>query len=141
MGGLRRRSSPSRCPKKETVRSATLLVSTIKLSSWIKRKMSCSNLLLSGAHIARILHPHIRYWLSTMHSIQLRKIRLLIDAEANHFPDRDIKGYPWIKLYPADRKNDPINYFGPEELEAMRDLIRDNGKHRAEIKLEEAAAQ
>jgi len=64
-----------------------------------------------------------------------------IDAEANYFPDRDVKGFPWFKFYPADRKESPIPYFGPRDLENMRDFIRDNGKHRASINLKEGTGE
>lgn len=54
-----------------------------------------------------------------------------MDAEANEFPDRDIRGFPWFKLYPADSKDSPLLYVGPRTPQAMAEFIRDNGTHHA----------
>ena len=58
-----------------------------------------------------------------------------IDAEANDFPDRDVRGFPWFKFFPADAKDSPILYFGPREIKDIAEFISDNGKHKAEIDL------
>jgi protein disulfide-isomerase A1 len=40
-----------------------------------------------------------------------------MDAEANDFPDRDIRGFPWFKLYPAGSKDSPVLYSGSGTVE------------------------
>ena len=56
-----------------------------------------------------------------------------MDAEANDFPDRDVRGFPCFKLYPAGSKDSPIIYGGSRTLEDWAKFIRDNGTHKAEL--------
>ena len=52
-----------------------------------------------------------------------------IDATANDTPD-EITGFPTIKLYPAGKKDSPINYEGDRTVEDMANFIRDSGSHK-----------
>ena len=54
-----------------------------------------------------------------------------IDLEKNDFPDRDVRGVPWLKLYPAYKKDSPTLYSGPRTLDGMAEYIRDHGTHKA----------
>jgi protein disulfide-isomerase A1 len=56
-----------------------------------------------------------------------------INVDANDIPDREIQGFPTIKLYPAGSKDAPVFYSGTRTLKDMADFIRDHGKHRAEV--------
>jgi protein disulfide-isomerase A1 len=50
------------------------------------------------------------------------------DATLNDVPD-DIKGFPTIKLYPAGKKDAPIEYSGDRSIESLVDFIKDKGTH------------
>ena len=63
-----------------------------------------------------------------------------MDAEANDFPDRDIRGFPWFKLYPAGSKDSPVIYGGSRTLEDWAKFIRDNGTHKAELEFKSGAS-
>lgn len=63
-----------------------------------------------------------------------------MDAGANDFPDRDIRGFPWFKLYPAGSKDSPVLYSGSRTLEDWAKLIRDNGTHKAELEFKSGAS-
>lgn len=52
-----------------------------------------------------------------------------IDATANDTPD-EIQGFPTIKLYPAGKKDSPLNYEGDRTVEDMANFIRDSGSHK-----------
>lgn len=54
-----------------------------------------------------------------------------VDHTANDVPD-DIMGYPTIKLYPAGKKDDPIEFDGARTLEGLADFIKENGKHKVD---------
>ena len=62
-----------------------------------------------------------------------------IDAEANDVPS-DIRGFPTFKLYPAGPKESPIHY-GPWTIEGFANFVRDNGKHRVDVLLENNATE
>lgn len=63
-----------------------------------------------------------------------------MDAEANDFPDRDIRGFPWFKLYPAGSKDSPVLYSGPGTVEDWAKFIRDNGTHKAGLEIKSGAS-
>lgn len=63
-----------------------------------------------------------------------------MDAGANDFPDRDIRGFPWFKLYPAGSKDSPALYSGSRILEDWAKFIRDNGTHKAELEFKNGAS-
>jgi protein disulfide-isomerase A1 len=63
-----------------------------------------------------------------------------MDAEANDIPDRDIRGFPWFKLYPAGSKDSSVLYSGSRTLEDWAKFIRDNGTHKAELEFKSGAS-
>ncbi|KUJ07474.1 thioredoxin-like protein [Mollisia scopiformis] len=64
-----------------------------------------------------------------------------IDLEKNDFPDRDVRGVPWFKLYPAHKKDAAVLYYGPTTLDDMAKFIRDHGTHKAYPKRDSANAK
>ena len=63
-----------------------------------------------------------------------------MDAEANDFLDRDIRGFPWFKLCPAGSKDSPILYSGSGTLEDWAKFIRDNGTYKAGLDFKSGAS-
>lgn len=51
-----------------------------------------------------------------------------IDATANDVPD-SITGFPTIKLYRADKKDEPVEYNGDRTVEDLITFIKENGKY------------
>lgn len=49
-----------------------------------------------------------------------------VDATANDIPD-EIQGFPTIKLFPAGKKDAPVDYQGSRTVEDLANFIRDNG--------------
>lgn len=60
-----------------------------------------------------------------------------VDATLNDIPD-EIQGFPTIKLYPAGSKKDPVTYQGDRTVEDFVSFIKENGKHKASVKIAEA---
>jgi protein disulfide-isomerase A1 len=54
-----------------------------------------------------------------------------IDATANDVPD-SITGFPTIKLYPAGKKDEPVEYAGSRTVEDLVQFIKDNGKYEVD---------
>lgn len=54
-----------------------------------------------------------------------------VDATANDVPD-SITGFPTIKLYPADKKDDPVEYAGSRTVEDLAQFIKENGKYKVD---------
>ena len=50
------------------------------------------------------------------------------DATLNDVPD-EIRGFPTIKLYPAGKKNAPVEYSGDRSIESLIQFIKDKGTH------------
>ena len=50
------------------------------------------------------------------------------DATLNDVPD-DVRGFPTIKLYPAGKKDAPVEYTGDRSLESLIDFIKDKGTY------------
>ncbi|KAK9471347.1 thioredoxin-like domain-containing protein [Dipodascopsis tothii] len=50
-----------------------------------------------------------------------------IDTPNNDVPE-DIRGFPTIKLFPANDKENPIEYTGPRTVEGLADFIKENGQ-------------
>jgi hypothetical protein len=50
-----------------------------------------------------------------------------IDCDANDVPDRDVRGFPWFKLYPAADKGWPATYAGQRRVEAWAAFVRAPG--------------
>lgn len=44
----------------------------------------------------------------------------------------EIQGFPTIKLYPAGKKDSPIDYSGSRTVEDLANFIRDNGSHKVD---------
>ncbi|KAI9722404.1 MAG: protein disulfide-isomerase precursor [Chrysothrix sp. TS-e1954] len=53
-----------------------------------------------------------------------------IDATANDVPI-EVAGFPTIKLFPAGKKEEPIDYQGPRTVEDLAQFIAENGSHHA----------
>lgn len=51
-----------------------------------------------------------------------------VDATANDVPD-SITGFPTIKLFPAGKKDEPVEYAGSRTVEDLVDFIKKNGKY------------
>lgn len=54
-----------------------------------------------------------------------------IDATANDVPD-SITGFPTIKLYPAGKKDEPVEYNGSRTVEDLVQFIKENGKYEVD---------
>ncbi|KAF2260982.1 protein disulfide-isomerase [Lojkania enalia] len=54
-----------------------------------------------------------------------------VDATANDVPD-EIQGFPTIKLFPAGKKDAPVDYSGSRTVEDLIQFIKENGSHKAE---------
>ncbi|KAJ5102853.1 hypothetical protein N7532_003382 [Penicillium argentinense] len=54
-----------------------------------------------------------------------------IDATANDVPD-SITGFPTIKLYPAGKKDEPVEYQGSRTVEDLVAFIKENGKYEVD---------
>jgi len=54
-----------------------------------------------------------------------------VDATANDVPV-DIQGFPTIKLYPAGKKSEPVDYNGSRTVEDLANFIRDNGSNKVD---------
>lgn len=54
-----------------------------------------------------------------------------VDATANDVPD-SITGFPTIKLYPADKKDAPVEYAGSRTVEDLVQFIKENGKYKVD---------
>jgi protein disulfide-isomerase A1 len=54
-----------------------------------------------------------------------------VDATANDVPD-EIQGFPTIKLFPAGKKDSPVDYSGSRTVEDLIQFIKENGSHKAE---------
>lgn len=50
-----------------------------------------------------------------------------VDCENNDVPDRDVRGFPWFKLYPARMKDRPVRYEGDWTVEAWRAFVEREG--------------
>ncbi|KAF2751658.1 protein disulfide isomerase [Sporormia fimetaria CBS 119925] len=57
-----------------------------------------------------------------------------VDATANDVPD-EIQGFPTIKLYPAGKKDSPVDYSGARTVEDFIQFIKENGSHKVEAVL------
>ena len=51
-----------------------------------------------------------------------------VDATLNDVPEK-VQGFPTIKLYPANKKDSPIDYTGSRTLDDLANFIKDNGSH------------
>ncbi|KAH4077328.1 protein disulfide-isomerase [Parastagonospora nodorum] len=60
-----------------------------------------------------------------------------VDATANDVPD-EIQGFPTIKLFPAGKKDSPVDYSGSRTIEDLVQFIKDNGSHKVAAVYEEA---
>lgn len=55
-----------------------------------------------------------------------------IDAEANDVP-WDVRGYPWLLLYPAGKKDAPVQYIGNRTVEDMALFVKEYGTFGVDI--------
>ena len=58
------------------------------------------------------------------------------DATANDVPD-DVRGFPTIKLYPAGKKNAPVEYSGDRSIESLVQFIKEKGTYGIEVPIVE----
>jgi protein disulfide-isomerase A1 len=57
-----------------------------------------------------------------------------IDATANDIdPKYGVRGFPTIKFFPADKKNEPVDYNGERTLEDMKTFIEENASVKFEL--------
>lgn len=63
-----------------------------------------------------------------------------VDATANDVPEQ-IQGFPTIKLYPAGKKSEPVDYNGSRTIEDLAKFIHENGAHAIEVKVEPAKSE
>ncbi|KAF1934983.1 protein disulfide-isomerase [Clathrospora elynae] len=63
-----------------------------------------------------------------------------VDATANDVPD-EVQGFPTIKLFPAGKKDSPIDYSGSRTVEDLVKFIEENGSHKAEATYVEKAEE
>jgi protein disulfide-isomerase A1 len=56
------------------------------------------------------------------------------DATLNDIPD-EVKGFPTIKLYPAGKKDSPVEYGGDRTVESLIEFIKEKGTHGIEVPL------
>lgn len=55
-----------------------------------------------------------------------------VDATANDVPD-DIQGFPTIKLYPAGKKEAPVNFSGARTVEDLAEFVKENGEYQIDV--------
>lgn len=58
-----------------------------------------------------------------------------VDATANDVPD-EIQGFPTIKLFPAGKKDSPVDYSGSRTVEDLANFIKENGSHKVDAYVE-----
>ncbi|EOA89689.1 protein disulfide-isomerase precursor [Exserohilum turcicum] len=63
-----------------------------------------------------------------------------VDATANDVPD-EVQGFPTIKLFPAGKKDSPVDYSGSRTVKDLVQFIKDNGSHKAEATVPEAVEE
>lgn len=51
-----------------------------------------------------------------------------MDVTENEVPDLEMKGYPTIRLYPKNKKNQPIDYDGGRDLEEIKKWLAENSR-------------
>lgn len=49
----------------------------------------------------------------------------------------DVKGFPTIKLYPAGKKDSPVDYTGDRSVESLIEFIKEKGTYGIEVTLSE----
>lgn len=54
-----------------------------------------------------------------------------VDATANDVPD-SITGFPTIKLFPAGKKDTPVEYAGSRTVEDLVKFIKEEGKYKVD---------
>jgi protein disulfide-isomerase A1 len=59
-----------------------------------------------------------------------------MNLDENDALDRDIRGFPFIKLYPAGKKNSPVTYRGDQRAVAWATFIKENGTHGVEVNVQ-----
>ncbi|KAF2760701.1 protein disulfide-isomerase [Pseudovirgaria hyperparasitica] len=67
------------------------------------------------------------YWNDHADQVVVAKV----DATANDVPD-EIQGFPTIKLFPAGKKDSPIDYSGSRTIEDLATFIKENGSHKVD---------
>jgi protein disulfide-isomerase A1 len=63
-----------------------------------------------------------------------------VDATANDVPD-EIQGFPTIKLFPAGKKDEPVDYSGSRTVEDLVEFIKENGSHQVAAAVAEKAEE
>ncbi|KAF2443965.1 protein disulfide-isomerase [Karstenula rhodostoma CBS 690.94] len=58
-----------------------------------------------------------------------------VDATVNDVPD-EIQGFPTIKLFPAGKKDSPVEYSGARTVEDLAAFIEENGTHKVKAAIE-----
>ena len=55
-----------------------------------------------------------------------------VDATANDVPEK-IQGFPTIKLYPAGKKTEPVDYSGSRTMDDLANFIKENGSNKVDV--------
>jgi len=75
--------------------------------------------------------------LASAYAIHSDKVTIAkCDATLNDVAD-DIKGFPTIILYPAGKKDSPVDYSGDRSIESLVEFIKEKGTHGIEVAVEE----
>ena len=54
------------------------------------------------------------------------------DATLNDVPD-EVRGFPTIKMYPAGKKDSPVEYTGDRSVESLAQFIKEKGTYGIEV--------
>ena len=54
--------------------------------------------------------------------------------DVNDTPERGVRAFPTIKLFPASSKSTPETFLGPRTVDALADFIRDRGTHKCDLR-------
>lgn len=55
-----------------------------------------------------------------------------MDAEANDVSE-DIRGFPWLLLYPSGKKDNPVQYLGKRFAKEMALFVKEYGTHQVDV--------
>jgi protein disulfide-isomerase A1 len=53
-----------------------------------------------------------------------------VNAEANELPQIKIEGFPTIKLWPAGKKDAPVDYQGERNEQGLVDFVKQHATHK-----------
>ena len=62
-----------------------------------------------------------------------------VDATLNDVPD-EVAGFPTIKLYPAGKKDTPVDYSGSRTVEDLAKFIAEHGTHKVDAQISDPSS-